>query len=246
MNAIEYKDNAMRVINFTTQPNVWFSYTVPTLYMKHVLLGKATFAYEGSVVIRNNVNSARCEVAFAKGNNGEYKGKIVNEKNELVYEIEGVLGKYMDVVDSKNSDNGDSISKGKKRVVDEKDHKGEMYLRNKVGKFHDYKYHLPLVCYEFNNGRDVLMDNKLLFDSDSRNRKDIMLYEKGDISRAQDAFEQHTFSSSNAVAADITNETQYFVKTAPSSLAVPIYQLKPSFMSEQFPLQAPSSSHIYK
>ena len=226
MNAIEYKDNAMRFINFATQQHVWYTYTLPTLYMKHVLLGKAHFVYEGDVVIRNNVNDAKCVIEFAKGNNGEYKGKVMNVMGEVVYEVDGVLGKYMDV-----SDNG----KGKRRILDDKVYKGEMYLRNKIGKFHDYKYYLPLMCYEFNNGRDVLKDNKLIFNSDTRNRKDIISYEEGDISTAQEIFEQqqHTINSTNN--ADIT-ETNYFIKTTPPSLAYPIYQLKPSFISSQFPL----------
>ena len=228
INAIEYKDNAMRFINFATQQHVWYTYTLPTLYMKHVLLGKAYFVYEGDVVIRNNVNDAKCVIKFAKGNNGEYKGKIMNVMGEVVYEVDGVLGKYMDVSDN---------DKGKRRILDDKVYKGEMYLKNKIGKFHDYKYYLPLICYEFNNGRDILKDNKLIFNSDTRNRKDIISYEEGDISTAQEIFEQqqqqHTINSTNNT--DIT-ETNYFIKTTPSSLAYPIYQLKPSFISSQFPL----------
>ena len=228
MNAIEYKDSAVRFINFNAQTDVWFSYTLPTLYMKHVLLGKANFVYEGDVVIKNNINNARCEIAFAKGNNGEYKGKIMNEKNEIVYEIEGVLGKCMDVVDN---------NKAKRRILDEKVYKGEMYLRNKIGKFHDYNYYLPLLNYEFNNGRDVLKHHKLIFNSDTRNRQDIISYEEGDIPKAQEAFEQHQqqHTINSNINVDI-NETKYFIKTTPSLLAVPVYQLKPSFVSELFPL----------
>lgn len=226
MNAIEYKDNAMRFINFATQQHVWYTYTLPTLYMKHVLLGKAHFVYEGNVVIRNNVNDAKCVIEFAKGNNGEYKGRIVNSIGEVVYEVDGVLGKYMDVSDK---------DKGKRRILDETVYKGEMYLRNKIGKFHDYKYYLPLMCYEFNNGRDVLKDSKLIFNSDTRNRKDIVSYEEGDITTAQEIFEKQQQHHKSTINTDIT-ETNYFIKTTPPSLAYPIYQLKPSFISSQFPL----------
>ena len=174
----EYKDREIRRIELKCENEILkFAYNVPILQLKNILIGKPYFDYRGIVNIyinreNNNENQSYAEINFNNNIKGGFDGKIYDKKGDIIYNINGNIYDSLYLID---------VTKEKKILLWQLN-KEEKYLTNKLGHYHDYNYYLPTFSYNLNNDNNNIMKNLPL--TDSRYRKDIREYEKGNLTNA--------------------------------------------------------------
>ena len=143
------------------------------------MIGNPYFDYRGIVKIyiikeNNKENQSYAEINFSIKNKikGNFEGKIFDKNENVSYILNGNIYDKLYITNVKNS---------KKTILWELN-KNEKYLTNKLGHYNEYKYYLPSFSYNLNNDNLEIMKN--ILKTDSRYRKDIREYEKGNILNA--------------------------------------------------------------
>ena len=177
---LEFQDREIRRIELKCKNEIIkFAFNYPILQFKNLMIGNPYFDYRGIVKIyiikeNNNQNQSFAEINFSIKHQikGNFEGKIFDKNQNVTFILNGNIYDKLYITNVKNS---------KKTILWELN-KNEKYLKNKLGHYNEHKYYLPYFSYNLNNDNIEIMKN--ILPTDSRYRKDIREYEKGNILNA--------------------------------------------------------------